>query len=138
VAVVGGKIVVSPDSNPDFVGSVLQDQFGTLVDIDGIATGVPATAANLIAPAELFVFNVQPGGAVQPSPAQVVNVDPNFIGGLRISTGMLGSQSGLFAAAGTAGGSELRFFPFNQGIGPATLDIPVFGPNFPLSIYVGG
>src|SRR5262249_32304525 len=133
----GGQIVVSPDSFTDFSGSILQDLFPTLADIDGVITGARASAANLIAPAQLFVFPVLPGGAVA-LPASIIDVDPNFFGGLRISDGVFQGSTGLFVAAGPGGGGRLQFYPFTQSLQFPSLDLPVFGPGFPLSIYVGG
>ena len=84
-----GRILVAPDSFPDFEGSLLADQFSTFPGSRGaVGNGLPSATVLTRQPQVLmFNFPLESGDAAA-TPVQVLPVlDPGFLGGVFVGGG---------------------------------------------------
>jgi hypothetical protein len=142
VSVLDGRILVAPDSFPDFEGSLLANQFTSLPGSrGGVGTALPS-AALLTRQSEVRVFDFPVVGEDEAAdPAQVLPVlDPGFLGGVRLAAGRHQGQPGVFVTSGPGGISRIQFFPYD-GIqfspSPTLDDLALPDPGFLGSVYVG-
>jgi hypothetical protein len=145
-------IVVAPDSFPDFVGTELGAQFGTLPDPNGTAPGGQATASAVSSGPFVSVtaYDAE-ANTIVPLPAPFGSfpvLSPSADTGVRVAVGVYRGAAGLFVGSGprTNGfgptdGGRLQFYAATQNgmIATApTLDVAGFGASIPQSLYVAG
>ena len=133
------RLFLSPDSSPDYTGSLLGDQFSTLNDTAGGTAGVPASNARLVTPPRVYVFAPADGGRSFQQVAAADVLSPALTGGTRVAGGAFGPDLGVFVGSGPGGGGRVQFLPLlrDGGLGAPTLDAAAFDPGFLDSVYVG-
>jgi CSLREA domain-containing protein len=142
VSVLDGRILVAPDSFPDFEGSLLANQFTSLPGSrGGVGTALPS-AALLTRQPEVRVFDFPVVGEDEAAdPAQVFPVlDPGFLGGVRLAAGRHRDQPGVFVTSGPGSISRIQFFPYDGtqfSASPTLDDVALPDPGFLGSVYVG-